>query len=98
MSWGAGVPTGVARRLLRSGVSLVGRIVSTAAEAATAATEGASMVMWQVRVWGTYTLCHVYRNPGEPLGVHVTRGVRPLQQQHVCAGAGYLCQRPHMIL
>ena len=40
----------MARRLLQGGASLVGRIVSTAAEAATAATEGASMVLWQARL------------------------------------------------
>lgn len=45
----AGVPTGVARRLLQNGACLVGRIISTAAEATTAAAEGANMVLWQAR-------------------------------------------------
>ena len=44
----AGLPIGVARRLLQGGASLVGRVVSTPEEAASAATEGASVVLWQV--------------------------------------------------
>ena len=44
----AGLPIGVARRLLQGGASLVGRVVSSPAEAASAATEGASVVLWQV--------------------------------------------------
>ena len=43
-----GLPIGVARRLLQGGASLVGRVVSTPEEAASAATEGASVVLWQV--------------------------------------------------
>jgi len=40
----------VARRLLQGGASLVGRVVSTPEEAASAATEGASVVLWQVQL------------------------------------------------
>ena len=45
----AGLPIGVARRVLQGGASLVGRVVSTPEEAASAATEGASVVLWQVQ-------------------------------------------------
>jgi hypothetical protein len=47
---GAGLPTGVARRMMSGAASLVGRTVGTAAEAATAANDGANFVVLQVEV------------------------------------------------
>ena len=44
----AGLPTGVARRMMSGGASLVGRMVSTADESATAAKDGANFVVLQV--------------------------------------------------
>ncbi len=46
-----GLPTGVARRMMSGGATLVGRIVSTAAESALAARDGANFVVLQVGFW-----------------------------------------------
>lgn len=48
--YAAGLPTGVARRMMSGGASLVGRMVSTADESATAAKDGANFVVLQVLI------------------------------------------------